>query len=182
MFAQILTSSLIIVLLVAIFATLLKIFLSIKRTTPRDFPYQRDMFLFSPTERSFFSALEQAVAGEYRILAKVRLADVIGVKPELSGIARRMAESRIKGRHIDFVAYHPLTFEVAFAVALDDRGIAHSQWQPRDEFVDNALRSAGIPIIHFNVHRTYKVREIRNALSWMSSMTTGRQLDWEQLN
>lgn len=179
MFVQILTSSLIIVLLVAILATLRKIFLPRKQVTPRNFPYQRDMFLFSPTERSFFSALEQAVAGEYRILAKVCLADVIGVKPELSGIARRIAVSRIKGRHIDFVAYHPLTFEVAFAVALDDQGIAHSQRQPRDEFVDNVLKGAGIPIIHFNVHRTYKVREIKNALSWMSSMTGEKQLNRE---
>jgi hypothetical protein len=177
MFVQILTSSLIIILLVAILATLLKISLPIRWITPQDFPYQRDMFLFSPTERSFFSALEQAVAGEYRILAKVCLADVIGVKPDLSGIARRIAVSRIKGRHIDFVAYHPLTFEVAFAVALDDRGIVHSQWQPRDEFIDNTLKSAGIPIIHFNVHRTYKVQEIRNALSWMLSVMAGRQLN-----
>jgi hypothetical protein len=100
-----------------------------------DFPYERDMCLFSPTERSFFGALEQAVAGEYRMLAKGCLADVTGVKPELRGLARRIAVNGIKGRHIDFVAYHPLTFKVAFAVELDDRGIVYSQRRPRDKYV-----------------------------------------------
>ncbi len=164
---KILTSAVVVFLLAAAGVGLMKIFPARKKKCAEgNFPYEKVTFLMSPTERSFLGALEQAVAREYRIMAKVRMADVITVRPGLEGMARRIAFNMIKGRHLDFVAYHPLTFEVMFVVELHNRGPIESEGLTRNDFVDNALRSAGIPIFHFNMHRFYKVQEIRDTLSW----------------
>lgn len=171
MSVQILTSVIVIILLAAAGMGLLKILPARKKKfAEANFPYEKVTFLMSPTERSFLGALEQAVAREYRILAKVRMADVITVKPGLEGMARRIAFNMIKDRHLDFVAYHPLTFEVMFVVELDDRGPIQSEDLTRNDFIDNALRSAGVPIFHFNMHRFYKVQEIKDTLSWRPVM------------
>jgi hypothetical protein len=164
---KMLTSAVVVFLLTAVGTGLLKILPTRnKKCAEGNFPYEKVTFLMSPTERSFLGALERAVAGEYRIMAKVRMADVIAVKPGLEGMAHRIAFNMIKGRHLDFVAYHPLTFEVMFVVELHNRGPIESEGLTRNDFVDNALRSAGIPIFHFNMHRFYKVQEIRDTLSW----------------
>ena len=47
------------------------------RKDPVHFPYQSRGVLCSPAERSFMGALDKAVGTEYRVFAKVRLADVV---------------------------------------------------------------------------------------------------------
>jgi len=54
-------------------------------------PYQKEAFLFTPAERSFLAVLEPALGNQFRVLGKVRVADVIRVKPGLSGSARQQA-------------------------------------------------------------------------------------------
>lgn len=52
--------------------------LSIVRSQPDiDVAFQRKSQLFTPVERSFILLLEQAVGNEFRILCRVRLADVL---------------------------------------------------------------------------------------------------------
>ena len=46
-----------------------------------EFPYTRNGALFSPAERSLLGALEQAVGEDYRIFGKVRVADIVSVRP-----------------------------------------------------------------------------------------------------
>jgi len=56
--------------------------------------------LFSPAERSFLEVLESLGTSEYRIMAKVRLADVFGVK---KGQGWQSAFNRISAKHLDFL-------------------------------------------------------------------------------
>src|SRR5438477_5055222 len=65
-------------------------------------PYERIEKLFSPAERSFFGVLEQIFGDEYRILGKVRLADIIRPRRGLSNSACTSAFNRISGKHVDF--------------------------------------------------------------------------------
>lgn len=127
-------------------------------------PYQKESVLFTPAERSFLTVLEQALGDQFRVLGKVRLADVIRVKSGLSGSARQQAFNRIQSKHLDFVVCDPNDLSVQFVVELDDSSHQQSRRQARDEFLDKALAAAGVPVFHFPVKRAYAVHEIRGAI------------------
>lgn len=73
------------------------------RKTPQGFPYEKEEKLFSPAERSFFSALQEASGELLRVMGKVRLADIIRVKKGLSRNASQAAFNRIQSKHCDFI-------------------------------------------------------------------------------
>jgi very-short-patch-repair endonuclease len=129
-----------------------------------EFPYQKEHALFTPAERAFFEVLEPTLGNQFRVLGKVRLADVIRVKPGLSGSARQQAFNRIQSKHLDFVVCDPKDLSVQFVVELDDSSHQQSRRQDRDEFLDKALAAAGVPVFHFAVKRTYSVQDIRRAI------------------
>lgn len=60
------------------------------------YPYTRNRALFSPAERSFLGVLEQAAAGDYRVMGKVRVADVIHVQPMADRRLWQRAFNRIR--------------------------------------------------------------------------------------
>jgi very-short-patch-repair endonuclease len=128
-------------------------------------PYEKESALFSPAERSFLGALDQAIGDEFRIMGKVRLGDVVKVKAGLEKGQRQAAFNKIQSKHLDFVACDPADLSVQFVVELDDKSHERQDRQSRDMFVDEALRAAGIPIIHVPVRKSYSIQEIRDALS-----------------
>lgn len=127
-------------------------------------PYQKESVLFTPAERSFLGVLESAIGDQFRVFGKVRLADVIKVKPGLSGSARQQAFNRIQSKHLDFVICDTGDLSVQFVVELDDSSHQQYRRQARDEFLDKALTAAGVPVFHFPVKRTYSVQDIRGAI------------------
>ncbi len=127
-------------------------------------PYERRRYLLSRAERSFLGVLEQAVGTQYRIMAKVRLADVVDVERRLYGNVRKYAFYRIQSKHLDFVACDPSTFSVEFVVELDDGTHSRSDRSDRDEFVDRSLQAAGVPIFRFTALGAYSVPEIRKVI------------------
>ena len=148
-----------------IVAVVFKILLAKGKQGPQDYPYEKELALLSPAERSFLGVLEQAVNGRYRFMGKVRLADVVKVKTGMSRSAWQNAFNRIQSKHLDFVACDPATLMVQFAVELDDETHSQSKRQERDEFVDKALQAAGIPIFHFIAKRGYSVQDVQGVLS-----------------
>ena len=150
------------VIIVAVF----KVLLMKGKREPQDYPYEKEPSLFfSLAERSFLGVLEQAVNGQYRFMAKVRLADVVKVKTGMSRSARQSALNRIQSKHLDFVACDPATLMVQFVVELDDETHRQSRRQARDELVDKVLQAAGIPVFHFIAKRGYSVQDVRGVLS-----------------
>jgi very-short-patch-repair endonuclease len=162
---------LIIVLLFVVIAVVVKIVLTQRAQEPQSYPYEKEQAFFSPAERSFLGVLEQAVNGRYRFMGKVRLADIIKVKSGMNKSAWQNAFNRIQSKHVDIVACDPATLNVQFVVELDDSTHAQSGRQNRDQFVDNALRAAGIPIVHVNVRTGYTLQDIQNILSEVGAAT-----------
>jgi hypothetical protein len=154
----------IIILVFAVAGPLLKYIRSKRQEAPLDFPYKKAPILFSPAERSFLGVLEQALDGKYRIMGKVRLADVLKVDSGLGNSARQSAFNRIQGKHLDFVICDPSSFAVKFAVELDDKSHNQPQRQSRDKFVNEALRVAGVPVFHFKARQAYSVQEVKDSL------------------
>ena len=128
------------------------------------YPFQKEPVLFTPAERSFLWVLETALGNQFRVMGKVRLADVIRVKPGLSGSARQQAFNRIQSKHLDFVMCDSKDLSVQFVVELDDSSHYQAGRQARDEFLDKALAAAGVPVFHFQVKRTYSVQDIHGAI------------------
>jgi very-short-patch-repair endonuclease len=151
-------------ILLFIVALLIKFFLPGLIKGQIAFPFQKEPVLFTPAERSFLGVLDTALGNQFRVFGKVRLADVIKVKPGLSGSARQQAFNRIQSKHLDFVVCDPKDLSVQFVVELDDSSHQQSGRQARDEFLDKALAAAGVPVFHFQVKRTYSIQDIRGTI------------------
>jgi hypothetical protein len=99
--------------------------------------------LLSNAERAFAAALEAALPPGARLLAKVRIADMI--KP--ANASDRPAFFRISQKHLDFVVttrdWKPLA-----AIELNDRSHDSARRRARDEFLRQAFAAAGVPL-HF---------------------------------
>ena len=129
------------------------------------YPYEKEPALFSPAERSFLGVLEQVINNRYRLMGKIRLADIVKVKSGLNKSAWQNAFNKIQSKHIDIVACDPTTLSVLFVIELDDKTHSQSKRQNRDQFVDDTLSVAGIPIVHFAAKDSYSLQEIENILS-----------------
>lgn len=128
------------------------------------YPYRREPTLFTPAERSFLGVLEQALQGQSRVFGKVRLGDVITVKPGLDRSARQRALNRILQKHLDFVLCDPQDLSVQLVIELDDSSHQAARRQARDAFLDKAMAAADVRILHFPAKRDYSVQDIREAI------------------
>ena len=126
--------------------------------------YERHNPFLSPAERSFLGVLEQAVQGQYRILCKVRMADIIKPRSGMSAGERQAAFNRIQSKHVDFVLCTKDTVEIQAAIELDDKTHQNESRHERDEFADAAMKQSGIPIFHFSVKRAYTVADVRGQI------------------
>ena len=170
MFHSILPLLIIVVVIVGI-AAVVKMVLKQRAQEPQNYPYEKERVLFSPAERSFLGVLEQVVNGRYRFMGKVRLADIIKVKGGMSRSAWQNAFNRIQSKHVDIVACDPATLSVQFVLELDDSTHTQSRRQTRDQFVDNALRAAGIPVVHVAAKAGYSAQDIQSILSEVGAVT-----------
>ena len=117
--------------------------------------------LLTPAERSFFGVLQQAVASDYQIFVKVRLADIIHPLRSPSRSGWQSAFNRITGKHVDFVLCDSEGLRVVGVVELDDRTHERFERGARDGLVDSALAGAGIPVLRIPARQTYSPVQIR---------------------
>ena len=117
--------------------------------------------LLTPAERSFFGVLQQAVASDFQIFAKVRLADIIHPVRSPSRSGWQSAFNRITGKHVDFVLCASEQLRVVGVVDLDDRTHERFERGVRDGLVDSALSGAGIPVLRIPARQTYSPAQIR---------------------
>lgn len=115
-------------------------------------------YLLTKGEHAFLPALEQAVAGEYRIAMKVRLGDLVAVIG--TGAAADAGRGTMQQMHVDFVLCDHYPVKPRLVIELDDRthNEPHRQW--RDAFVDRCLSSAGLPILHQKCMQAYDVTQL----------------------
>jgi hypothetical protein len=142
-------------------------------SSPPPFPYRSRISLCSPAERSLLGVLEQLLNDKYRVLSKVRLADLIGIRKGGSRSQRQSALNRISRKHVDFVVCDINDLSILGVVELDDQSHNTAERQKRDSFLDGALHAADIPIVHIQAQNTYSVIELHNQLrNGFAFMTT----------
>jgi hypothetical protein len=112
----------------------------------------------------FLRALERAAGESASIYAKVRLADLVEVRESVSGRRFWQAFNAISCKHVDYVLCNPDTLEVICVIELDDRSHQRDDRRERDEFVDNVMQAARIPMLRFPAQTRYRTTEVRRRL------------------
>lgn len=136
------TGLVIFIFLIAIIATIA----SPSKTQSTEHKYEKRAFL-SKNELNFYKALIQTTAAkDYLILIKVNLADII--HPIKGSKNRQASLNKIDKKHIDFVLCSKTNLQPVLAIELDDSSHDRQDRKDRDEFVDQALESAGLKILH----------------------------------
>jgi hypothetical protein len=120
-------------------------------------PYRlRDDFL-SPTELSYYSVLRSVVGPRATICAKVRLADVLFVaRPN----ENRSYFNRIAQRHVDFLMCESSTMQPVLVIELDDSSHQRPDRAQADEFLNEALEAAALPLLRVAPKRAYTQEEV----------------------
>jgi hypothetical protein len=126
------------------------------------YPYLRNDAFLSPAESSFLSALRASVADQYEIFAKVRLLDVVIVKP---GQGWQAAFNKVQSKHIDFLLCDRETHRPVLAIELDDGTHRRADRQARDAFVEEVLEVIGLPPLRVPVTRTYDPQQITRLIA-----------------
>jgi hypothetical protein len=122
-------------------------------------PYQRRGVLLSPAEIHFLRTLQAAAREDWLIFSMVRLADIIQVRPRTRKF--QTWNSRIQGKHLDFILCDCETMEVRLAIALDDGQPRSAERQRRDRFVSVALAAAGLPLLRVRAQEKYETAALR---------------------
>ncbi len=129
---------------------------------PKRMPYRRRERLVTKAELRFYRSLRKAVLDDWEIFAMVRIADLLRVEPNARN--RRSWVGQILAKHVDFVLCRPDSLEPVLCIELDDSSHQRADRQKRDEFVDGAFESAGLPLLRVPVQSNYDSRELRSLI------------------
>jgi very-short-patch-repair endonuclease len=152
------------VIILVVLACLVVLKKYVKLGSPIAFPYQAKNSLCSPAERSFLGVLEQLINDKYRILLKVRLADLLEIEKGVSKSLRQSAFNRISRKHVDFVVCGKEDLSILGVIELDDQSHKIAKRQECDRFLDSAMNAAGIPILHIQAQNAYSISGIRQQI------------------
>lgn len=97
------------------------------------FHYKKIDAFFSPAERSFYGALNQAVAGRATIFGKVRVADIIKPTACMNKSHWQTSFNKISRKHFDFVLCNNQDLSVICVIELDDK--SHLEAAERIEMI-----------------------------------------------
>jgi hypothetical protein len=121
-------------------------------------PYFSKDFLLTKGEHAFYDVLRRSLPEGVGISMKVRLADVIGC----SGAAWKQGHGgRISQKHLDFVL---ASTAILAAVELDDKTHQRRDRQERDDFLEQAMAAAGVPLVRVPAAANYDARGLREML------------------
>lgn len=125
-----------------------------------EYPYRVQPSVFSTSERTFLGVLNRAVGDTYEVLGKVRVADVIAPKNDLSQQVWKEAFDRISRVHFDFVLCHKDNLQPAAVVELDN-GADRDRFGAESLFLDRAAHAAQLAVIRFEEKGSYSVNAVR---------------------
>lgn len=113
--------------------------------------YKRRSHLLTQTEVRSYRKIEPACNSlGLRLMAQVRIADVINVKgsEKQNGSKRGFWKAfvRISSKHVDFVVVDS-NFGIVGCIEIDDRSHQKKDRAKRDVFVNRAFKAAGVPLM-----------------------------------
>ncbi|MEM6550909.1 MAG: DUF2726 domain-containing protein [Planctomycetota bacterium] len=135
-----------------------------------EWPYRSRRYLLSRAEMAFYRVLVDAVSDRYTVCPKVNLNDLLYLA---KGTQKRMAWlSKINRKHIDFILCEPQSMQPQVAIELDDSSHDTPDAQKRDAVKDQALATAGLPLLRIPAKGSYDPDRIRQAIDDAGQRTT----------
>lgn len=133
-----------------------------RRAAP-SFPYVKRTEFMSAEEQATFRAVEEAISDDYRLFARVRATDVIGVQ---SGLAqplwdRAYQEIRTISLPIVVCTRHKLAVTYVILLAHDSDTPGHRK---RREFLSEVLEAANIPHVTLRAGAAFSAKQLREHL------------------
>jgi len=124
--------------------------------------YKKRDYVLTPAERAFFAALRDAVPHAMpgvcaSVFPSVRLAEILAVDAPKGAnrSAWQRGFNRISSKQVDFVVCESSTTRPLLIIELDDPSHEAQARKDRDDLVDKACASAGLPILHVVAATTY---------------------------
>ncbi|KXJ57957.1 DUF2726 domain-containing protein [Cognaticolwellia aestuarii] len=128
------------------------------------FPFDRKTALFTPAEKNFQNLVEQAMGTRYRIINRVKLADIVSIRNGVSNRASQTAANNANSKYLDFVICERDSMKLLGVIDLvDTQGKGYKV--KKDWFVSGALEAAAIPHIRIKVKANYTIDEIRACIN-----------------
>ena len=97
--------------------------------------------------------------GEFLIMSKVRLADLVSCS---ATEWRRGYGGAISQKHVDFVLCDPTTTRFILAIELDDRTHDSEDRKRRDRFLNEVLAAVGIRLLRVRARSYYSLSSLRS--------------------
>lgn len=120
---------------------------------------------------NYHEMLKFAANNELTIHVKVRLADLINPRKDLTRREWYSKFMRVTSKHVDFV-FCDQNMNVKAIVELDDWSHQRTDRIQRDEFVDAALTEAGYDIIHITDFDEYGYKALNSIINPSSKIPT----------
>jgi hypothetical protein len=128
------------------------------------FPFKNKGNLFTPVERSFLELIEEAAGKKYRVMCRVKLADILAIRQATDKKTGKNALSRVSGRNLDFVLCSKEDMTPVMAIDLVHKSGKEGYKSQRDWFISGALDAARIPHLRIKVRSGYKAKDIRDCI------------------
>jgi very-short-patch-repair endonuclease len=151
----------VIAFLVIILGVLFQVFYVRLEPKPPAYHYGRVEAVLNNSEKKFYLVLKQALMGKgYEIFPKIRMADFLKVKNVNDHSLFWKEQNKILRKHVDFLICDTTNFLPLLVIELD--GPTHSKWenQQRDNFKNEALKIANLPLLRVEVQNSYDVQSL----------------------
>lgn len=129
------------------------------------FPFTKKAQLFTQVERSYLSLLEKAVGPQYKIVNRVKMADLIELRQNTDIKTKRSALMKLNAKYIDYVLVDVDSMAIVAAIDLVNNTTVEGHKAIPDWFVSGSLEASGIPYIRMKVKSGYTVAEIQQGLA-----------------
>ena len=123
------------------------------------YPYFKKNYLLTRAESSFFRILEQATENKYYIFPQIRISNLLYVKANKRDFF--YFQSKIKYKSVDFVLTDKDYLNPLLAIELDDSTHNRNDRTERDDFVENAFKDAGLPLLRIKCSHSYDINNLK---------------------
>ncbi len=154
-----------IIMLLVVFAVAAALLMSRFSHHGNPFPFHKRAQLFTVVERTFLQLLERAVGDKYKIINRVKLADVLELKGTADSKSRRAALQKLNAKYLDYVLCNSEDMSIVAVVDLVNNSNLQGHKAVPDWFVQGALETAGIPYVRMKVKAGYTVADIQQGLA-----------------
>ncbi len=161
------TQSAIIAIIVIAF-TILAIIIILVQTPEESKPtlhYEKNFSILSAMERSFLKVLEPMLGDKYIIYAKVRLADIIKIRPMPDHELSADTQSRINNTTVSFVLCNTWDHSIVGVIDLANKTRTANDDDMPDDFIDNAAHEAELPLVRVPSRLQYNPEDIGDILA-----------------